>query len=54
MSIDILRAQKDRTKMYAKFTKINKQALKAEQQKVETSEFMPDRQTVKNDEDLPF
>jgi hypothetical protein len=54
MSIDILRAQKDRTKMYAKFTKINKQALKAEQQKVETSEFMPDRQAVKNDEDLPF
>jgi len=52
MSIDILRAQKDNTKMYAKFTKINKQALKSETQKVETSEFMPDR--AANDEDLPF
>ncbi|NDG52017.1 MAG: hypothetical protein EBY39_03175 [Flavobacteriia bacterium] len=55
MSIDILRAQKDRNKMYAKFTKINKQALKDEPtKKVETSEFMPDREAVKNDEDLPF
>lgn len=54
MSIDILRAQKDRTKMYAKFTKINKQALKSETKKVETSDFMPDRVAATNDEDLPF
>lgn len=54
MSIDILRAQKDRTKMYAKFTKINKQALKSDTQKVETSEFMPDRVEADNNEDLPF
>ena len=54
MSIDILRAQKDRTKMYAKFTKINKQALRDEPKKVETSEFMPDRVEANNDEDLPF
>jgi|TARA_R100001460_G_scaffold22235_6_gene45233 hypothetical protein len=54
MSIDLLRAQKDRTKMYAKFTKINKQALKSETKKVETSEFMPDREEVTADDDLPF
>jgi hypothetical protein len=40
--------------MYAKFTKINKQALKSDTQKVETSEFMPDRVAADNKEDLPF
>ena len=40
--------------MYAKFTKINKQALKSETKKVETSEFMPDREEVTADDDLPF
>ena len=52
--MDILRAQKDPSKMYAKFTKINKQALSAPQTKVETSDFMPDREPVKASDDLPF
>ena len=58
MSIDLLRAQKDPSKMYAKFTKINKQALTDQPKKVETSEFMPDREPAKasaeNNDDLPF
>jgi hypothetical protein len=51
LSIDLLRGQKDPSKMYAKFTKINKQALQDSPKKmVASNEFMPDR----NEEDLPF
>ena len=53
LSIDILRAQKDPSKMYAKFTKINKQAGQQEVKKVAMAEFMPDREATKED-DLPF
>tara|TARA_R110000764_G_scaffold191823_2_gene277120 strand:+ start:219 stop:539 length:321 start_codon:yes stop_codon:yes gene_type:complete len=54
LSVDILRAQKDPSKMYAKFTKINKQAMNAPQTKVETADFMPDREPAKVEDDLPF
>jgi len=56
ITIDLLRAQKDRNKMYAKFTKINKSATKEEVKKVETSDFMPDRETSTSEgtDDLPF
>ena len=40
--------------MYAKFTKINKQAMNAPQTKVETADFMPDREPAKVQDDLPF
>ena len=53
LSIDVLRAQKDPSKMYAKFTKINKQAGQQEVKKVAMAEFMPDREATKED-DLPF
>lgn len=51
LSIDVLRAQKDRSKMYAKFTKLNKQALQDQPKTVASSDFMPDRQEKS---DLPF
>ena len=56
LSVDILRAQKDPSKMYAKFTKINKQGMTEQPKKVETSEFMPDREPAKasTENDLPF
>tara|TARA_R100000951_G_scaffold11803_1_gene9678 strand:- start:6623 stop:6943 length:321 start_codon:yes stop_codon:yes gene_type:complete len=54
LSVDILRAQKDRTKMYAKFTKINKQAISAPETKINTADFMPDREPAKAQDDLPF
>ena len=55
LSIDVLRAQKDPSKMYAKFTKINKQAGQQEVKKVAMAEFMPDREATKEDEkDFPF
>ena len=56
ITIDLLRAQKDRNKMYAKFTKINKSQTKDEVSKVETNDFMPDRDNAKvgEQDDLPF
>lgn len=53
MSIDLLRAQKDPSKMYAKFTKLNKQSVNTETKKVAMSDFMPDRDK-KVESDLPF
>jgi hypothetical protein len=51
LSIDLLRAQKDPSKMYAKITKINKKALQDQPKAVASSDFMPDRQ---EQNDLPF
>ena len=55
-TVDILRGKKDPNKMYAKFTKLNKQAAKSEVKEVKSSEFMPDREFVKEEpgDVLPF
>lgn len=55
-TVDILWGKSDPNKMYAKFTKLNKQAAKSEVKEVKASEFMPDREFVKEKpgEVLPF